>query len=136
MVGNVRVLVSSGVNSDLYFRGLELFNSEAFFDAHEVLEDVWRPSVGPERKFLQGLIQTAVAFHHHSKSNVRGTRSLLGRGMANLAGYPVNYGGIRLDLLRASLTEWHESLVHNLPVPALPKIVLHGMQGKSGDASC
>lgn len=129
-------MVCSGVNSDLYFRGLELFNRAAFFDAHEVLEDVWRPSVGAERKFLQGLIQTAVAFHHHSKGNLRGARSLLSRGMANLAGYPGNYGGIRLDLLLASLTHWREALVHNLPAPVLPKVVLHGMPGKSGDASC
>jgi predicted metal-dependent hydrolase len=119
-------LVSSGVESDLYLRGIELFNRAAFFDAHEVLEDVWRPSAGPDRKFLQGLIQTAVAFHHHSKGNVRGARSLLGRGMANLAGYPDDYGNIRLGLLLASLRPWHEALVHNLPAPELPKIIVHG----------
>jgi predicted metal-dependent hydrolase len=128
------------VDSDLYFRGLDLFNRAAFFDAHEILEDVWRPSVGAERRFLQGLIQTAVALHHHSKGNLRGARSLLGRGMANLAGYPDNYGGIRLDLLLASLKHWQEALLHNFPAPALPRIILQGAQEKSprksDDPSC
>lgn len=98
------------------------FNSAAFFDAHEVWEDVWRPAVEPERKFLQGLIQVAVAFHHHSKGNIAGARSLLARGHRNLCGYPENFGGIRLDALRHSLEQWQSALDEGRPLPPLPQL--------------
>jgi predicted metal-dependent hydrolase len=114
----------SGELLQSYCDGIRLFNSGAFFDAHEVLEDVWRPCVGEERKFLQGLIQVAVAFHHYSKGNLRGARSLLERGVAKLNNYPDTYADIRLNLLRASLNEWRETLGSDLPPPALPQIIL------------
>ena len=41
--------------------GVELLNRGEFYDAHEVLEDVWRAAPEPERRFLQGLMQVAVA---------------------------------------------------------------------------
>ena len=49
------------VDSAQYRQGVELFNRAAFFDAHEALEDVWRAAPLAEKKFLQGLIQVAVA---------------------------------------------------------------------------
>jgi len=33
------------------------------------LEEVWLETVNPEKMFLQGLIQVAAAFHHHSRAN-------------------------------------------------------------------
>ena len=60
-----------------YQRGIQLFNAREFYDAHEVWEDVWRESNGMEKQFLQGLIQAAVAFHHHSTGNVIGACSLM-----------------------------------------------------------
>jgi len=74
---------------------VDQFNSAAYFEAHEVLGDVWRAASGPEKKFLQGLIQVA-ALQNHSKGNVVGARSLLARATKNLSGYPENHGGIQL----------------------------------------
>ena len=65
--------------------GLKLFNRADFFDAHEVLEDIWRAAFGPEKKFLQGLIQVAVALYHHGNGNMIGARSVLRRGFRNLS---------------------------------------------------
>ena|ERR1700730_6558700 len=107
---------------ELYFRAVELFNQASFFDAHEAWEDVWRIAVHPEKKFLQGLIQVAVAFHHRSKGNLIGARSLLARACRNLNGYPDEYGGIRLASLRESLAQWQHALAHGGPAPPLPRI--------------
>src|SRR4051812_9227032 len=87
-------------------RGIELFNAGEFFEAHEVLEDVWRPAVGDERRFLQGLIQIAVALHHHSTGNWVGARSLLKRGASKLEDLPPDYCGIRVGELRLATQEW------------------------------
>lgn len=101
---------------------MELFNNQEFFDAHEALEDIWRDSVNPDRKLLQGLIQIAVAFHHHGKGNVVGARSLLNRACSNLADGPENFFGIELPPLQQALVDWQHALSQNRAVPAHPKL--------------
>lgn len=105
-----------------YLEGIKLFNSEAFFEAHEVLEDVWRAAPEEQRKFLQGLIQVAVALHHHSRGNLIGAKSLLARASRNLSAYPGEFRGIQLSALRSSLSQWHLALAEDKPLPPLPKI--------------
>jgi uncharacterized protein len=90
----------------LYAEGLEAFNSRKFFEAHELWEDAWRVTPDPGRRFLQGLIQVAAAFHHFSRSNLRGTRNLLREGLLKLAAFPEAYGGLEIEPLRATVREW------------------------------
>ncbi len=106
----------------LYLHALDLFNRAAFFDAHEVWEDVWRAAPPEEKKFLQGLIQVAVAFHHHSTGNLVGARSLLERGTRNLQGYPEEHGDLRLAVFLHSLAAWKRALADGRPLPPLPHI--------------
>ena len=112
------------VDFERFSTGISLFNRAQFFDAHEVLEDVWRPSAEPERKFLQGLIQVAVALHHHSKGNLAGATSLLKRAARNLEGYPDDFCELSLGSLRKSVAEWRRALEEKTPVPPVPKIVV------------
>ena len=113
------------MDSDLYLRGIRLFNSGAYFEAHEVLEDAWRAAPVPEKTFLQGLIQVAVGLHHHSKGNVVGARSLLGRAARNLSSYPEDFGGIQLPDLLASLAQWQHALSEGKSVPPAPRFVVN-----------
>lgn len=46
---------------------ISLFNVERFWEAHEVLESLWRVAEGTEKKLLQGLILVCAAFVHHQK---------------------------------------------------------------------
>jgi hypothetical protein len=110
------------VNSDGYRRGIQLFNERHFFDAHEIWEDVWRETNGPEKKFLQGLIQVAVAFHHQSTGNVVGACSLMERAGKNLADYPGDFCGIKLTVLLVSLGHWRDSLSKGGALPEFPKL--------------
>jgi len=102
--------------------GIKLFNAGSFFDAHEVLEDVWREAEGDRKKFLQALIQAAVGLHHHSTGNIVGARSLLARSSRKLTDYPEGYCGIALDELCASLREWQVSLADGDMPPRPPCI--------------
>jgi predicted metal-dependent hydrolase len=111
------------VNMEGYDRGIQLFNDRHFYDAHEIWEDVWRESIGPEKKFLQGLIQAAVALHHHSTGNSVGACSLLERARKNLVEYPEDFGGIRVADLLASLATWRESILAGRPAPHFPKVL-------------
>jgi predicted metal-dependent hydrolase len=93
-------------------RGVDLFNRAHFFDAHEVLEDVWRslprdrPSCRHLRQHVQGLVQLAVAFHHASKDNNVGARSVLERALRNLNGADASFPDLDLDRLRIELAPW------------------------------
>ena len=110
------------MSSDLFLRAIDHFNRAEFFDAHEAWEDVWRETPPPDKQFLQGLIQVAVAFHHHSTGNVVGARSLLPRACRNLQGCPQDFRGIRIAQLMQSLQEWQAALAEGRPVPAWPRL--------------
>jgi uncharacterized protein len=106
-------------------RGIEQFNGGHFFDAHETWEEIWLRSPEPDKTFLQGIIQVAAAFHHHSRNNLRGARSLLQAGLARLARFPDTHRGIALAALRTSAQAWVAALSSGgTPGPeiAIPRI--------------
>ncbi len=103
-----------------YGRGIQLYNERKFFDAHEVLEDVWRAAPPEDKKFLQGLIQLAVALHHHSRGNLVGARSLMTRAARNLSTYPHHYGGIDVATLLEGMRQCEAALSAGLPLPCIP----------------
>jgi len=75
------------ISDPRYLVGIELLNRGAYFEAHEVLEEIWTPSHGRDRFFLQALIHYAVAFHHADLGNFLGASLQLEKGLRKLAGY-------------------------------------------------
>ena len=49
-------------------QGVELFNSERYWESHEALEYAWRKASGPEKEVLQGIILVAAALVHLQKN--------------------------------------------------------------------
>jgi hypothetical protein len=119
-------------------RGLDLFNQAHFFDAHEVLEVLWRPlprnsaAQARLRLHVQGMIQLAVAFHHQSTGNRVGALSVLQRALRNLKGAERSFPQFDFDRLRTESALWEQYLERRVaarakksgghPSPALPKI--------------
>lgn len=83
-----------GPDVDPIGEGIRLFNEEYFFEAHEVLEDLWHVERGEPRLFLQGLIQVCAAYHHFQNGNLVGAITLLERGSEKMRKYPPRYLGI------------------------------------------
>jgi uncharacterized protein len=110
------------VHPDGLRRGIALFNRAEFFEAHEILEDVWRAAPADQKKYFQGLVQTAVAFHHFSTGNRTGMRSVLERAMRNLDGCGAEFHGVNVTLLRRSAAEWLKAFDAGQPLPPLPRI--------------
>jgi predicted metal-dependent hydrolase len=98
------------VKRDEFARAIKLFNTGHYFEAHEALEDLWRAAASPDKLFLQGLTQIAVAMVHQQRGNRVGARSLLARGMANLAAYPEQYLGVDVAGLRAAVIACERAL--------------------------
>lgn len=117
----------SEVNYQELRRGIELFNRGEFFEAHEALEDVWRAAPVEHKKRLQGLVQIAVALHHHSTGNLAGMRSVMERGVQNLAEEPGDLCGVKVTELLQSLAAWRESQA-NGSAPS-PRIKISDSEG-------
>ena len=81
----------------LYLGGIEHFNVCDFFEAHEVWEELWSDDRSDSRKFLQGLIQAAVALHHFGNGNIRGAKKLFLSSTAYLAPYRPRHLGLDVD---------------------------------------
>lgn len=104
--------------------GIRLFNGRKFFEAHEVLETVWLKAEGDDKIFLHGLIQVAAAFHHQSRENIVGCRSLLEKGCRKLARFGAGHMGVDLARFLAELQPWREFLEQSAPAspPPWPRI--------------
>lgn len=86
-----------------YWKGIERFNEKDFFEAHEILEDLWHEYRESDRPYLQALIQVSAGLYHADAGNLRGARSQLSKGLRKLATYPVTYKGVDVQSLASEI---------------------------------
>ncbi len=111
---------------------MELFNAGRYFEAHEAWEEVWNAAEGPERRFLQGLIQAAVAMHHYQNRNPEGAISLASKALGKLNTCPASFAGIDLGAFRTQFAAWLQA-VHTGRPPS--RVCIHLLANdQSGDA--
>ncbi len=103
-------------------QGIRLFNAERFFEAHEVLEDAWRAAPQADKKFLQGLTQLAVAFHHYSTGNLVGCRSVMARAIRNISASPNGLFTLQTQEIVDAVAPCLRALDENRPLTELPKL--------------
>jgi uncharacterized protein len=103
--------VSTRGEDETLQEGIDLFNHERFWEAHEVLEDIWHPARGVERDAIQGLILTAAAFVHYQKNENAVYVSILGRAKEKL-GTLNDFKGLDIGRLRAGI---EQTLIDNKP---------------------
>jgi predicted metal-dependent hydrolase len=82
--------------------GLRLVNEGRYWEAHEVLEDLWMAKVGDEKLFLQALIQVTVGFYHRENGNEPGVTKLFAHAREKLGKLRGRqHGGLTADALEA-----------------------------------
>ena len=96
-----------------YREGLRLFNEEEFFDCHDVLEELWSEAKGPEKKFIQGLIQAAIALFHFGNENFGGAKKLYISARKNLDPFGDQFMGIRLGEFLNDFQRCFQELLDN-----------------------
>ena len=80
-----------------YLGFFDCFNDQLFYEAHDVLEELWLPERhGPNGDFFKGLIQLAGAFVHLQKERLRPSATLFKLARINLLKYPAIHE--RLDV--------------------------------------
>ena len=99
--------IAVGLAQQLLDRGLP-------FQAHEVLEELWKSCPETERLGWKGLAQLAVAITHDSRGNRRGTQLLLNKAAINLAaGLPALPAVIHQDVILDWLASAQRDLEHS-----------------------
>ena len=126
MTSNINGSIS--IMKDLRLKkALELFNSGNWYQAHDLLEELWHESNPVERVTLQGFLQIAVAQLHLEKGNYSGATILYGEGLGRLKREGIPDLGIDLKVLcvtlgnRLRLLQNNEKLL-DTPPPMLFKI--------------
>jgi len=82
---------------------VSLFNAERFWEAHEVLEALWRVAVGEEKTLLQGLILVCAAFVHVQKGEHEVALGVATRSIPKLAWKERAYKDIAVAAVRETV---------------------------------
>lgn len=101
-----------------FLAGIQFFNRQDFFEAHEVWEDLWHDSSSPERRFYQSLIQAAVALLHFGNGNVRGARRLYQSSKDYARPYLPRFLGLDLAAFWNGMDECFAPLLVGLEAPS------------------
>lgn len=113
-----------------YLGYFDCFNRQLFYEAHDVLEDLWLPDRhGANGDYFKGLIQLAGAFVHLQKERLRPADALFKLADRNLRKYPAVHHATNVSGLLELITRWRTALaqgefcsnpLHALPAPFLP----------------
>src|SRR6185295_5160242 len=80
-----------------YIGYFDCFNRQLFYEAHDVLEDLWLPQRRTDAGlFYKGLIQLAGAFVHLQKDRLQPAAALFNLAKNNLGRFPATHE--RLDV--------------------------------------
>jgi predicted metal-dependent hydrolase len=101
-----------GRELDAHYLGyFDCFNGQLFYEAHDVLEELWLPQrAGPNGAFYKGLIQLAGAFVHLQKNRLRPAAALFKLADANLQKYPAHHEQLDIRSVRELIQTWLERL--------------------------
>jgi len=97
-----------GRKLDAHYLGyFECFNRQLFFEAHEVLEQLWLAQRhGSDGAYYKGLIQLAGAFVHLQKGRVKPAAALFRLAQDNLQKYAPSHLSLDLNQTSALIQDW------------------------------
>jgi predicted metal-dependent hydrolase len=113
--GKIAEMIESfrGKELDPHYLGyFDCFNRELFYEAHDVLEELWLANrQGPNYAFYKGLIQLAGAFVHLQKNRLRPASALFNLARVNLRQYASPHEHLEIDAVLLLIDEWDQHLV-------------------------
>jgi len=121
-----------GKGFDAHYLGyFECFNRELFYEAHDVLEELWLPNRGgPNDAFYKGLIQLAGAFVHLQKNRLKPSAALFRLAKDNLGKYPGSHEELDVGGVLNLIDKWMgrleagQFIVNPLGATAMPRLAL------------
>jgi predicted metal-dependent hydrolase len=91
-----------------YLGYFECFNRQLFYEAHDVLEELWlaEGKHGANYGFYKGLIQFAGAFVHLQKNRLRPAAALFKLSSSYLEKFPARHQQLEVTHLLSLAAEW------------------------------
>lgn len=86
--------------SDLALMGIDLFNRQQFFEAHEKLEEAWNDDQTPGRELYRAILQVAVAYLQIQRQNYTGAVKMFLRLRQWIEPLPDSCRGVDVERLR------------------------------------
>ncbi|WP_044642182.1 DUF309 domain-containing protein [Risungbinella massiliensis] len=105
----------------LYLQFFRNYHQEEYWEAHEVLEELWQTQ--RDNDFYHGLIQIAAIMHQLRRGKVRGARKLA----TTARGYLRPYAPYREGVDLAQVLSWLENCLQKLP-DQIEKIPLEDLE--------
>ena len=110
-----------GKELDAHYLGyFDCFNRQLFYEAHDVLEELWLADRhGPDGDLYKGLIQLAGAFVHIQKNRPGPATALFRLARANLEEYPPRHWQLDVRAALLLIDEWSSRLKSGAEVRTL-----------------
>lgn len=107
-----RIASFQGQELNAHYLGFfDCFNNQHFYEAHDVLEELWLPDRhAPNGDFFKGLIQLAGAFVHLQKGRLRPAAALFKLARTNLLKYPSTHERLDVAAVLMLIESWLGSL--------------------------
>ena len=101
-----------GQTLDAHYLGyFECFNKQLFYEAHDVLEELWLGQRGQSNDhFYKGLIQLAGAFVHLQKNRLKPSAALFKLAQKNIAEYGPRHESLDVEGVLTLISSWLERL--------------------------
>jgi predicted metal-dependent hydrolase len=103
-----------------FYKGINLFNREFYYECHDAWEEVWGEAKGKEKIFYQALIMAAVSLYHFGNENLEGALSCYQKALNQFRQLPDRYLSLNvaefvealkvfyagISIKETELTEW------------------------------
>jgi predicted metal-dependent hydrolase len=114
---------------DLFYVGIEEFNTGQYFEQHETLEEIWQLDPRPVRRLYQGILKIGVGFLKLRIGNYRGTVNHINGGIAYLQRFEDGCLGVdtarlirEATAVRDKVIELGPERIHEFDLDTLPRV--------------
>ncbi|MEN8193989.1 MAG: DUF309 domain-containing protein [Bacteroidota bacterium] len=112
-----------------FMKGVDLFNDGAYFEAHDIFEDLWMESDQNDKDLYQGLVQISVGSYHLISGNYSGALSQYQKGIKKLENYRTTEKNINLEKFLIEFKPFIEKIImfnskkiSNIEITKIPTI--------------
>lgn len=110
--------------------GIARFNAGEYYKQHDLFEELWMNTPGPERDLYQAILQVGVAYYQIERGNARGARKMLQRAMQWLRKLPDACQGVDVADLRRNAQSVMAALETSEDLAEFDRNLLHPVKMK------
>lgn len=100
--------------------GIELFDAGRYLAAHELFDELWEATEGPDAEFFKGLIQAAIALRHFESGNLEGAAKLYTGHRRCLSSYQPAHAGLDVERFLADMQAFLKPVVERRAGETVP----------------